>query len=74
MTPDRGRGLPRWCGASAVVLSLAVAAAIVLGILEALAAYVLGVRYSFAILLLLVIAVLIWRPYGLFGRRQVVRL
>lgn len=52
----------------------AVAAAIVLGILEALAAYVLGVRYSFAILLLLVIAVLIWRPYGLFGRRQVVRL
>ncbi|MEI2654584.1 MAG: hypothetical protein V9G12_20970 [Microthrixaceae bacterium] len=29
MTPDRGRGLPRWCGASAVVLSLAVAAAIV---------------------------------------------
>ena len=34
----------------------------------------LGVRYSFAILLLLVIAVLIWRPYGLFGRRQVVRL
>lgn len=52
----------------------AVGAAIVLGILEALAAYVLGVRYSFAILLLLVIAVLIWRPYGLFGRRQVVRL
>ena len=52
----------------------AVGAAIVLGILEALAAYVLGVRYSFAILLLLVIAVLIWRPSGLFGRRQVVRL
>lgn len=52
----------------------AVGAAIVLGILEALAAYLLGVRYSFAILLLLVIAVLIWRPYGLFGRRQVVRL
>ncbi|WP_374378790.1 branched-chain amino acid ABC transporter permease [Dongia sp.] len=52
----------------------AVGAAIVLGILEALAAYLLGVRYSFAILLLLVIAVLIWRPSGLFGRRQVVRL
>jgi branched-chain amino acid transport system permease protein len=52
----------------------AVAAAIVLGLLEAFAQYMLGVRYSFAILLLLVIAVLIWRPYGLFGRRQVVRL
>jgi len=52
----------------------AVAAAIVLGLLEAATQYVLGVRYSFAILLLLVIAVLIWRPYGLFGRKQVVRL
>jgi branched-chain amino acid transport system permease protein len=52
----------------------AVAAAIVLGLLEAIIQYVLGVRYSFAILLLLVIVVLIWRPYGLFGRRQVVRL
>jgi branched-chain amino acid transport system permease protein len=52
----------------------AVAAAIVLGLLEAFAQCMLGVRYSFAILLLLVIAVLIWRPYGLFGRRQVVRL
>lgn len=52
----------------------AVGAAIVLGLLEAVAQYVLGVRYSFAILLLMVIAVLIWRPYGLFGRGQVVRL
>jgi branched-subunit amino acid ABC-type transport system permease component len=52
----------------------AVAAAIVLGLLEALIQYVLGVQYSFAILLALVIAVLIWRPAGLFGRRQVVRL
>lgn len=52
----------------------AVAAAIVLGLLEATAQYLLGVRYSFAILLLLVIAVLIWRPSGLFGRQQVVRL
>ncbi|GAB2176511.1 branched-chain amino acid ABC transporter permease [Dongia sp. agr-C8] len=51
-----------------------VATAIVLGLLEALIQYVLGVRYSFALLLLLVIVVLIWRPYGLFGRRQVVRL
>lgn len=52
----------------------AVAAAIVLGLLEAIIQYVLGVQYSFAILLVLVIAVLIWRPAGLFGRSQVVRL
>jgi len=52
----------------------AVIAALALGLLEAYIQYVLGVRYSFAILLLLVIVVLIWRPYGLFGRRQVVRL
>jgi len=52
----------------------AVLAAIVLGLLEAATQYVLGVRWSFATLLLLVILVLIWRPYGLFGRQQVVRL
>jgi branched-subunit amino acid ABC-type transport system permease component len=52
----------------------AVAAAIVLGVLESIIQYVFGVQYSFAILLLLVIAVLIWRPAGLFGRTQVVRL
>ncbi|MBM3520484.1 MAG: branched-chain amino acid ABC transporter permease [Alphaproteobacteria bacterium] len=52
----------------------AVAAAIMLGLLEALIQYLFGVQYSFAILLALVIAVLIWRPAGLFGRSQVVRL
>jgi branched-chain amino acid transport system permease protein len=52
----------------------AVIAAVALGLLEAATQYVLGVRWSFATLLLLVILVLIWRPYGLFGRRQVVRL
>lgn len=52
----------------------AVIAAITLGLLEAIAQYSLGVQYSFALLLLLVIAVLIWRPYGLFGKQQVVRL
>jgi branched-subunit amino acid ABC-type transport system permease component len=51
-----------------------VATALVLGMLEALAQYLIGVQYSFALLLLLVIIVLIWRPYGIFGRRQVVRL
>jgi branched-subunit amino acid ABC-type transport system permease component len=52
----------------------AVLAAIVLGLLEALIQYVIGVQYSFAILLVLVIAVLIWRPSGIFGKSQVVRL
>lgn len=52
----------------------AVAAAVLLGLLESLIQYVFGVQYSFAILLMLVIAVLIWRPAGLFGRSQVVRL
>lgn len=52
----------------------AVIAAIALGLLEAAAQYNLGVQYSFALLLLLVIVVLIWRPYGLFGQKQVVRL
>jgi branched-chain amino acid transport system permease protein len=52
----------------------AVVAAIVLGLLEAATQYLFGVRWSFATLLLLVILVLIWRPYGLFGKQQVVRL
>lgn len=52
----------------------AVIAAIALGLLEAGAQYVFGVRFGFATLLVLVIAVLIWRPYGLFGRAQVSRL
>jgi branched-chain amino acid transport system permease protein len=52
----------------------AAAVAFALGLLEALIQYAFGVQYSFAILLLIVIAVLIWRPAGLFGRTQVVRL
>lgn len=49
-------------------------AALLLGLLEAIIQYLFGVQYAFAILLSLVIGVLIWRPYGLFGKRQVVRL
>jgi branched-subunit amino acid ABC-type transport system permease component len=49
-------------------------AAVVLGVIEAAAQFLFGVRFGFATLLLLVIVVLIWRPYGLFGRQQVVRL
>lgn len=52
----------------------AVIAALALGLLEALIQYVFGVQYAFAMLLLLVIGVLIWRPYGIFGQKQVVRL
>ncbi len=52
----------------------AVAAAIVIGLFEATAQYVLGVRFGFALLLLLVICVLIWRPAGVFGKSRIVRL
>ena len=48
--------------------------AFLLGMLEALIQYLFGVQYAFAILLCVVIAVLIWRPQGLFGQKEVVRL
>jgi len=48
--------------------------AVVIGLIEASTQYVLGVRFGFALLLLLVIAVLIWRPSGIFGKSRVVRL
>jgi branched-chain amino acid transport system permease protein len=49
-------------------------AAFMLGLFEAFVQYVLGVRFAFAAMLLLVIIVLVWRPYGLFGHRKVMRL
>jgi branched-chain amino acid transport system permease protein len=52
----------------------AVVAAIALGLVEEAAQFLFGVRFGFATLLLIVIIVLVWRPYGLFGQRQVVRL
>jgi branched-chain amino acid transport system permease protein len=52
----------------------AVAAALAIGLIEATTQYVLGVRFGFALLLLLVIAVLIWRPSGVFGKKMVDRL
>ena len=42
-------------------------AAFALGIFEAAIGYFLGVRFGFPAMLLLVISVLIWRPYGVFG-------
>src|SRR6185437_11503047 len=52
----------------------AVAAAVAIGLLEAAVQYLLGVRFGFATLLLLVILILIWRPAGLFGKTRVVKL
>lgn len=49
-------------------------ASFLLGLLEAVIQYTLGVRFALPLLLLFVILVLIWRPEGLFNRRKVVRL
>jgi branched-subunit amino acid ABC-type transport system permease component len=51
-----------------------VVAALFIGLFEAVVQYTLGVRFGFAMLLLLVIVVLIWKPQGVFGRHQGVRL
>ena len=48
-------------------------AAMILGLYEAGVQYVLGVRFALPALLLLVIVALIWRPFGVFGRKQVTR-
>lgn len=45
-------------------------AAFMLGLFEAFIQFALGVRFAFASMLLLVIAMLVWRPYGLFGRTK----
>ncbi|HSH42355.1 MAG TPA: branched-chain amino acid ABC transporter permease [Arenicellales bacterium] len=47
--------------------------AFVLGVFEAAVQYYVGVRFAFPAMLLLVIAVLIWRPYGMFGQVRVTR-
>ena len=52
----------------------AVAAAFGLALLEAVVQYVAGARWGFPTLLFVVIAVLIWRPAGLFGRVQIRRM
>jgi branched-chain amino acid transport system permease protein len=49
-------------------------AAFVLGVFEAVVQFVFGVRFAFPAMLLIVILALIWRPYGVFGRRRVSRL
>lgn len=52
----------------------AVAAAFGLALLEAFIQYFAGARWGFPSLLFVVIAVLIWRPSGLFGRAQIRRM
>jgi len=49
-------------------------AAFALGMIEAGAQFQFGSHLGFPTLLVIVIAVLIWRPYGLFGREEVERL
>ena len=48
-------------------------AAMILGLYEVGIQYVLGVRFALPALLVLVIVALIWRPFGVFGRKQVTR-
>lgn len=52
----------------------AIAASFALAVIEAFVQYQFGARWGFPVLLGLVIAVLVWRPTGLFGRTQVRRL
>jgi branched-subunit amino acid ABC-type transport system permease component len=44
-----------------------------MGLFEASIQYFFGVRFGFPALLLLVILALMWRPYGIFGKRKIVR-
>ncbi|MEZ5715535.1 MAG: branched-chain amino acid ABC transporter permease [Paracoccaceae bacterium] len=52
----------------------AVISAFGLALIEAGVQYGLGARWGFPVLLMLVIAILIWRPNGLFGRAQIRRM
>jgi branched-subunit amino acid ABC-type transport system permease component len=49
-------------------------AALIIGITESLVSLFLGVRFALPAMFGLIIVVLIFRPYGLFGQREVVRL
>lgn len=49
-------------------------AAFTLGVFEAAVQFLLGVRFGFPSLLVLVIVALVWRPEGVFSRRKAMRL
>ncbi|MBM3482449.1 MAG: branched-chain amino acid ABC transporter permease [Alphaproteobacteria bacterium] len=48
-------------------------AAFLLGLIEAIVQFGAGTRFGYPALLVLVIIALLWRPYGVFGRRVVTR-
>ena len=52
----------------------ALISAFVLGLFEVSIQFLFGVRFGFPALLLLVILALVWRPYGVFGKRKTERL
>ena len=52
----------------------ALISAFVLGLFEVSIQFIFGVRLGFPALLLLVILALVWRPYGVFGKRKTERL
>jgi branched-chain amino acid transport system permease protein len=52
----------------------AIIASFALALIEAFVQYAAGARWGFPVLLFIVIAVLIWKPSGLFGRAQIRRL
>ncbi len=54
-------------------LPAAFVASFVLGWFESAVSYGAGARYGFPAMLVLVIIVLLWKPYGVFGRRRVTR-
>ena len=52
----------------------ALISAFVLGLFEVSIQFIFGVRFGFPALLVLVILALVWRPYGVFGKRKTERL
>lgn len=48
--------------------------AFALGFFESFIQLFAGARYGFPALLVVVIVVLLWRPYGVFGKRRIVRI
>jgi branched-chain amino acid transport system permease protein len=72
--PDMGTGLTLKAFAAVVAggfgyVNGAIAASFLIGVVEALAGSYISYAYKDAIAFLIMIAVLLWRPAGLFGRR-----
>jgi branched-chain amino acid transport system permease protein len=72
--PDMGTGMTLKAFAAVVTggfgyVNGAIAASFLIGVTEALAGSYVSYAYKDAIAFLVMIAVLLWRPQGLFGRR-----